>query len=50
MKLSTKLYGIVGALALIGMIVAGVIYWVLSMSSVRKEAKASSARLDVPVS
>jgi len=33
-----------------GMIVAGVLYWILSMSSVRKEAEASSTRLDAPVS
>ena len=33
-----------------GMIVAGVVYWVLSMSSFRKEAKSSSAQLDAPVS
>ncbi|MGO9961977.1 MAG: purine-cytosine permease family protein [Acidimicrobiales bacterium] len=33
-----------------GMIVAGLVYWVLSMSSVRKEADASSGRLDMPVS
>ena len=33
-----------------GMVIAGVVYWVLSMSSVRKEAKASSAKFEVPVS
>ncbi len=31
------------------MIIAGVVYSVLSMSSVRKEAAASSTRLDVPL-
>jgi len=35
---------------LFGMIIAGVVYWVLSMTSVPKEARASSSRLDVPVS
>ena len=33
-----------------GMIIAGVLYWALSMSSVRKEAEASSTRLNAPVS